>query len=190
MPAFKPHAKDSGKQYDLVPKGPTVARLARIIEIGQQSGKYGTQSKAVFSFSLPSHTMDIGGEKKQRFIGSPFGVNLSNNEGSTIYQYCKSLDPNEESQDLGGLLGRACQIQIAHVPKQKDGSMMDKIDSTSPLLPGLTVPPLDTEPFWFQWDKPNKALVTKIPEFIRNLMKEAIDYPGSAVEVAFLEAGV
>lgn len=179
--SFNPSAPDKGGRasFDLVPEGPTAARCARVIEIGQQESKYGTQDRAVIAFSLPMYHIEINGEKKQRFMSNPFGINMTTNEGSTMYQYTKALNP--QATKLGDFLNRPCQLVVAHY-KKGDGNMGDRIDAVSPIMPGYEVPELDTEPFWFEWDDPNPAVWPMIPEFTKNLIREAKNYPGSKVE--------
>lgn len=179
--SFNPSAPDKGGKMniDLVPEGPTAARCARVIEIGQQESKYGTQNRAVIAFSLPMYHVEINGEKKQRFMSNPFGINMTTNEGSTMYQYTKALNPQATS--LGDFLNRSCQLVVAHY-KKNDGNLGDRIDAIAPIMPGYEVPELDTEPFWFEWDNPTVDAWAMIPEFTRNLIREAKNYPGSKVE--------
>lgn len=178
---FNPSAADSGAKggYEVMPAGPVAARCARIIEIGTQEDKYGRKDKAIIAFSIPGHLIEIDGERKQRFMSNPFGINLSNNEASTMFQYTKALNP--EAKNLGDFLNKTCQLYISHY-KKPDGSKGDQIDSIAAIMPGYEVPELDTEPFWFKWDDPDPALWDMIPDFTKRLIREALNYPGSKVE--------
>ena len=68
--------------------------------------------------------------------------------------------------------------------------MIQKIKQISPLIAGIEVEPLDTDPFWFEWDNPDGDLWVRIPEFQKNLIRgsmdgkilPAVNYPGSLVE--------
>lgn len=178
---FNPSAPDTGPKggYDLVPQGSHMARCARIIELGMQESQYGNHNKVVIAFSLPNVHIDIGGERKQRFMSNPFGINMSNNEASTMAEYTKALNP--QATNLGEFLNRPCQVIVGHY-KKRDGNMGDRIDGVAPLMAGIEVPELDTEPFWFQWDNPTLETWNMIPEFHQNLIKEALNYKGSKVE--------
>ena len=188
--SFNPSAKDDKTvKYELTPVGPTVARCVRVIEIGKQDSKYGVQERCVINFSLPFHFIKLGEEEKQKFISQPFGINMSNNEGSTMAEYVKALNP--EAEDLGGFLDRTCQLNIVHYERRDGKGRGERIDSVTRLLPGIEVPELDTEPFWFSWKDPDPQVWGKIPPFTKSLIQEAVNYPDSKVEamVKQLEGG-
>ncbi len=180
---FNPNDKSSGKgDFELIPKGPHMARCARVIEIGVQSGQYGDQNKAVIVFSLPNVLMKLAdGTEKQRMISNPFGLQISTDEKSNMYKYTKALDPNAEAKCLGDFLNKPCQVVIGH-HVTKEGKVRDRLDSVSPILPGLPVPDLDLEPFWFEWDRPSQEVWKKIPKFTQDLIRAAANFAGSKVE--------
>lgn len=181
---FNPNSKDNKKSFELIPKGPHMARCSRIIEIGiQNSPQYGPSDKVVIAFNLPNVTMTMGdGTTKQRMISNPFGITLSSDEKSNMFKYTKALDPNGEATNLGDFLNKPCQIVIGHHASGKDGTVRDRLDSVSPILPGLPVPDLDIEPFWFEWDRPSQEVWKKIPKFTQDLIRQATNLPGSKVE--------
>lgn len=189
--SFNPNDKNAKKQYDLVPKGPHMARCARVIEIGvQASEKYSDQNKAVIVFSLPNVKIKMAdGAEKQKMISQPFGIQLSSDEKSNMYKYTKALDPNGEAKSLGDFLNKPCQVVVGHY--EKGDRTNDRLDSVSPILPGIPVPDLDLEPFWFEWDKPSQEVWKKIPKFTQDLIRGAVNFPGSRVErmVAADDAG-
>ena len=168
-------------ERELIPEGPHAARCVRVIEIGKQYSQLydSEQNKVVIVFSIPGVTMEILGEEKQKFISNPFGITISNNDRSTMRQYARALCPAGGS-NLGDFLDKPCQIYVKHVTKSD--RTMDRLDSVSPILPGIQVPELDTEPFWFQWNKPDVNHWVKIPNFTQELIKQATNYPGSYVE--------
>lgn len=188
---FNPNQKNSSAvEYELLPKGAHMARCVRVIEIGEQDGMYGKQHKVVIAFSLPNVLMKMSdGSEKQRMISNAFGITISSDEKSTMYKYTKALDPNGEATCLGDFLNKPCQIVIGH--NTKEGKTRDRLDSVSPILPGIPVPELDTDGFWFEWSKPSQEIWKKIPKFTQELIKKASNYPGSKVEkmVACDEAG-
>lgn len=189
--SFNPSAKDSKNiEYELTPEGPTIARCVRVVEIGKQDSKYGVQDRCVINFSLPFHFIKLGDEEKQKFISQPFGINMSNNEGSTMAEYVKALNP--DAQSLGDFLNRPCQLNIAHYDRKDGKGRGERIDSVTRLLPGIEVPELDTEAFWFDWKNPDPKVWAMIPPFTKTLIQEAVNYPDSKVEamVRALEGGV
>ena len=185
---FNPNAQDSSSfERELIPKGPHAARCVRIVEIGKQySPRFDSESdKVVITLSLPHVTVDMGGEEKQAFIGNNFGITKSTNEKSTMRQYVRALDPKGEARRLGDLLEKPCQVYVSH--RTKNDKTYHYIDAVSPLLPGIEVPELDTEPFWFQWENPAVEVWNKIPKFQQDLIKQARNYPGSYVEEMVLD---
>ena len=174
---FNPNAADSF-QRELIPEGAHAARCARIIELGKQESQYGVAEKAVIALSIPSVTVNIGGEEKQALISNPYGITMSNSDRSTMKQYAKALNP--AAQNLGDFLDKTCQVYVKHVDKGE--RVIQKIDSVSALLAGIEVPPLDTPPFWFQWEDPDPEVWVLIPEFQQEMITKAVNYPGSYVE--------
>ena len=185
---FNPNAApEQNFERELIPQGPHAARCARIIEIGKQySPKFDSESdKVVIVLSLPHVMINMGGEEKQAFISNPFGITKSTNEKSSMRQYVRALDPKGEATKLGDLLGNACQVYVGH--RTRNDKTYHYIDSIAPLLPGLEVPELDTEPFWLSWDNPSVDTLRTVPEFQRGLIKQAVNYPGSYMEEAMME---
>lgn len=179
MTQFNPSKKEQKVQFDLIAEGPHPARCSRIIELGDQDSQYGVQTKVVIAFNVTDSFITLAdGSKKQRMISNPFGINMSNNEKSTMAQYTKAINPR--AQSLADFLGRPCQVSVIHY--KKDDTERDRLDSVAPIIPGLEIPELDIEPFWFQFDQPEPELWKQIPEFTQNLIKKAVNYPGSEVE--------
>lgn len=183
---FNPNAKEETNfERELIPEGPHVARCVRVIEIGKQHSELYdvTNNKAIIVFSLPNVIMNFGelGDK-QAFISHPFGITISNNDKSTMKQYVKALDPHGEAQNLGDFLNKACQISIKH-KERTDKPPVAQIDSVAPLLPGLEVPELDTDPFWFKWNQPDPEIYEKLNDFTKDQIKGATNYADSLVQL-------
>lgn len=182
MNEFNPNAKDSGFERELIPAGTHAARCVRVIEIGKQYSKlYDNESnKVIIVLSLPHVLVTVGGEEKQAFISNPFGITISNNDRSSMKQYTRALDPKGEAKSLGDFLNQVCQVLVTH--RQKDDKTYARLDSIAPILPGFPVPELDTEPLWFRWQAPDPEVWKKLPDFQKELIKEATNYHGSYVE--------
>ena len=186
MTDFNPSADDTGPfEFELAPEGPTAVRCARIIEVGEQSSQYGVQNRAVIALSLP-YTFEYKGETKQKMLSNPYGITISNNERSSMRQYTNALNP--DAKNLGDFLNCVAQITVVHRKNKTNDRVSERIDNISPLLPGTPVPELDTEPFWFKWDDPDTLVWSMIPEFTKNLIENAVNYPGSKVEEMVLQA--
>ena len=193
--SFNPNAKPTEVERELIPEGAHIARCVRVIEIGKHLSGFPPQDgkeeypkeKAVIVFSLPNVIREFGdlGEK-QAFISNPFGITMSSNEKATMRKYAKALDPRGESENLGGFVNQPCQLAVIH-KERKDKPPVAVIDSVAPILPGIEVPEADTETFWSRWDQPDVQILRMVPEFTRNLIKEALNYPDSPMERAMLE---
>ena len=103
-----------------------------------------------------------------------------------MYKYTVAMKP--EGHTLGGFINRPVQVNIVHANRKSGEGKYDKIDSVSPVHPSIDVPELDTEPFWYKWDEPEFEIWEKIPEFIQNQIREAVNVPGSPTEVMLGEA--
>jgi hypothetical protein len=191
--SFNPNAKAPSTEFNLIPNGIHAARCARIIEIGKQhSPRYdritetgetipSISDKAVIVFSLSNTTFEYEGlGEKQAFISNRYGVTKSTNDRSTMKQYAKALDPKGVASSLKDFLTKPCQVSIIHV--HKDGKVFANLDSVAPILPGLQIPELDTDPFMFEWDNPNPAYWDLIPEHTKSLILGAYNFKGSRVE--------
>lgn len=179
MPSFNPSAPPT-KTRELIPEGLYPARCSRIIDLGLQPGYEDKPPapKAVIAFNLTTQFIEISGESKQKMISNAFGITLSNNEKSTMYQYTKALNPN--AKELGDFLNCPCMINIVHY-KKKDGSVGDKIDAVTRPMAGLVIDPVDIQAWWFRFDKPDLALWESIPDFQKEIIREAKDFVSSGL---------
>lgn len=182
MSEFNPNAKEGTFERELVPAGAHAARCVRVIEIGKQYSKlYDNESnKVIIVLSLPHVLVNVGGEEKQAFVSNPFGITISNNDRSSMKQYTRALDPTGEAKSLGDFLNKPCQVQVVHKPSGE--KTFARLDSVAPIIPGFPVPDLDTEPLWFRWNQPDPEVWAKLPDFQKELIKEATNYHGSYVE--------
>lgn len=193
--AFNPNAEQTSFEREIVPAGVHAARVARIIEIGEQHSprfdKHDEETgeliksiadKVIISFSLPNVVRNFGDEigDKQSFIGNNWGIKKSVDLKSTMKKYTKAIDPNGECKDYSEWLGRPCQVSVQHT--SREDKTFANLDSVAPIMPGYPLDELDTEPFFFEWDNPDPELWPKIPEFIQERIKDAVNYPGSKVE--------
>lgn len=188
---FNPNAKPENQDRELIPEGPHLARCARVIEIGKHLSGFPPEDgkeeypkdKVVIVFALPNVIMNFGETlgDKQAFISRPFGITMSTGEKAIMRQYSKALDPQGQATSLGWFIDQPCQISVVHKPR-KDKPPVAIIDSVAPCLPGLEVPALDTQPFWFKWNDPDGDTLQLVPPFTRELMTQAVNYPDSRVQ--------
>lgn len=174
------------KDFPIAPEGTTPARLARIVELGTQSTQYGEMKQVVFMYSLPMHQIEYNGEWKQQFIStsrmkvSAFKDPKSGRK-STLMKHVDALD--EGCEDLRELLGKECLLTIIHNQNQDGTRTYANIDNVSKPMPGMNNDQLDTDPLYFDFDNPEAESWDSLSDYMKNIIRTAIDYPGSDVEV-------
>lgn len=162
-------------QQELIEEGLYPARLARVIELGDQEDKYGVKTKVVLAFTIPSETIEIDGEKKQRMMMT-FPLNLTTNPDATLMKYMKALNgTNWES-----VINKPCMIEITH--KEVAGVTRMNITNVVKPMAGLTVAEPDCDVYIFDFENPDKEVFGKLSEFRQDQIKQAVNYHGSAVE--------
>lgn len=179
--AFNVNDKPSMPNQEVIEEGLYPARLARIIEIGDQEDKYGVKNRVVFAFTVPSQTIEIDGEKKQRMLMT-FPLNKTSNPDSTVAKYVKALG----GATWEDIIGKPCMIEITN--KVVNGTPRNNITNVVKPMNGLEVAEPDCDVFIFDYDKPNKEVFEKLSEFRQDQIKQAVNYQGSAVQV-MLEGG-
>lgn len=173
--AFNVNDKPNMPQQEVIPEGLYPARLARIIELGDQEDKYGVKSRVVFAFTVPSQTVEIEGEKKQRMMMT-FPLNKTSNPDSTTAKYVKALG----GATWEDIIGNPCMIEISH--KTVNGVVRANITAVTRPVAGMDIPEPDCDVFIFDFDNPNKEVFDKLSEFRQGQIKEAVNYEGSAVQ--------
>lgn len=179
--AFNANEKPTMPQQEVIEEGLYPARLARIIELGDQEDKYGVKSRVVLAFTIPSQTIEIDGEKKQRMMMT-FPLNKTSNPDATLAKYVKALG----GATWEDIIGKACMIEISH--KVVNGITRMNITNVVKPMNGVEVAEPDCDVFIFDFDNPSKEVFDKLSEFRQGQIKEALNYPGSKVE-KMLEGG-
>lgn len=163
-------------QQEVIEEGLYPARLARIIEIGDQEDKYGVKSRVIFAFTIPSLSIEIDGEKKQRMLMT-FPLNKTSNPDSTTAKYVKALGGATWEE----IIGKPCMIEVTN--KVVSGITRNNITNVVKPMNGLDVPEPDCDVFIFDFDAPDKGVYAKLSEFRQDQIKQAVNYQGSLVEM-------
>jgi len=179
--AFNVNDKPKMPEQELIEEGLYPARLARIIEEGDQKDKYGVKSRVVFAFTIPSQTIEIDGEKKQRMMMT-FSLNKTSNPDSTVAKYVKALG----GATWEDIIGKPCMIEVTH--RTKDGVTRANITNVVKPMNGLDVEQPDCDVYIFDYDSPSKEVFDKLSEYRQERIKGAVNYNGSRVQ-QMLEGG-
>lgn len=172
------NANDKPKQsyeQEVIEEGLYPARLARIIELGDQEDKYGVKSRVVFCFTIPSQTIEIDGEQKQKMMMT-FPLNKTSNPDATLMKYMKAFGAITWEDALGA----ACMIEISH--KVKDGVTRANITNITRPIPGMSIDEPDCDSYIFDFENPSKEVWNMLSEFRQEQVKQAVNYQGSKVE--------
>lgn len=172
--AFNLQDKDK-KVFDLIPEGLYGARLARVIELGVQSDKYGDKDKVLLGFTIPSLTIEHEGEEKQRMIwANNFGLNLTTNKDSTLMKYVNAL--GADATYLKDLLGKACMLEIVHSDPKSDGTQYANVSNVTKPMAGIDIPEPDCDVYMYEFENGEDEIFDKLGEYRQNQIKAAVNF--------------
>lgn len=129
-------------------------------------------------------------EDKPRWMSERFTLNSLDSEMATSTKRYFSIDPeNKFGGDFSQLIGMPCTINVVNKKKKKDGSTYDKIGSISGMREkqAKTLPELVNEPKLFDFDEPDMEVFGSLPQWLQDVIKEALDFEGSNLEKALNE---
>lgn len=172
-------SKPTSAPQELIEEGLYPARLVRIIEIGDQEDKYGVKSRVVFAFTIPSQTIEIDGEQKQRMFMT-FPLNNTANPDSTTAKYIKAFGADLDKDAWNNMLGKPCMLEISN--KVVNGVTRQNITNVVKPMAGVPVAEPDCDVFIFDFENPDKKVFDKLSDFRKDQIKQAVNYEGSAVE--------
>jgi hypothetical protein len=185
--SFNP-SKGETKQR-LLTEGAQPARIARIVDLGTRipfSEEQRPRKHVLISFELASDKVEVDGEEKPAWI-SMF-MPIASGEKSNLFKFMTALGlPTDQDVDPEKLLGKAILLTIQNKEKKsKDGrkETFSKIVSYSGLPKGFesTLSPLVGDSYFFDFDFPDAAIVAKLSDGVKRMIKESLDYPGSSIQ--------
>lgn len=187
MAKFNPQDKsNNGPQIPNPKPGVVPARVARVIEIGEHDTRWGVKDQLFIYMSLPTRLIEAPGsdfDGKQHMVRS-MPLRKSNADGAALMKdFINVIYP--ECSDLAQLLDKPCFVQIENNDVQQGGEVrtFTNIVQVSGVPEGVDVGALDTTPFHFSWEEPDEDVWTNfLWDRVRDKIKSAHNYPGSAVE--------
>lgn len=162
-------------EREIMEEGLYPARLARIVEIGDQDGKFGVKTQVVFFFTIPSQTIEIEGKQMQKMMMT-FPLNQTSNPDSILMKYMKAFGGATWEE----VLNKPCMIEISH--KTVKGEVRDNITNVVKPMNGVEVPMPDCDTYIFDFENPSKDVWDKLSEYRQSQVKQAVNYQGSKVE--------
>jgi hypothetical protein len=193
--------RSSGGKSKFKPQTPVAvgtypARLVSIIDLGVQKRRpWKGEAKDPIAmirctYELTTEFMkDEAGnddETKPRWVSEDFPFYSLNADRAKSTQRYLALDPQ---QSAGGnwpeLLGAAVALTIVHNPNKDDSTIVyANIGATSPIMKGMAVAGLVNDTQMFDFDEPNMDVFNGLPDFLKDKIKGAENFNGSALAQA------
>lgn len=175
----------SGNNYQPIEAGTYPARCYQMVHIGTVTenvmGSEKTLNKVRITWEIPTELKEFkAGEGEKPYVVSK-EFTLSLHEKATLRKFLESwrgknfTDDEAKSFDITKLLGVACMISITHKTTQS-GKTYAEISNVSPVMKGFTVPPQINPSVELNYENFDFNVFNSLPEYIRNKMKESVDY--------------
>jgi hypothetical protein len=178
----------SGKSFDPVPAGNHVARIYSIVHIGHilEDTQWGAKNnnKVRITWELPNETKVFKEEEGARPLSVSRTFNISWHEKAGLRKFVRGLEgKDQETFDLEALLGKVCMLNVSH--NQVGDRTYANIDSAAPLPKGMSEPEAVNEQFILNYtDKWDEARFEKLPDFLKEQMKQSDEYKRKQFEGA------
>lgn len=176
--------------------GTYMARVVGITDLGLQPG-YEYQGKEVeaayqlsITYELVSSFMQDGRPhwvsedvKNSDYFDSKKG------QASKLMKRVYALDPDgsltRDGKELDNLINRPCMVEV-----KLSNTGYPKVNNVTGAPNGIPVAELVNDPFIFNTDEPNVEMFRRFPEFVQKKIVGNLEFPGSKLEIALLEAGI
>ena len=167
-----------------VPAGTHVARCYQIIHIGTILDTYQGEEKLVnkvrLVFELPLETADFGKGEQPFSIGRDFTLSMHEKSGLRAFVQGwlgKSMSDAEANRfDIATLLGHEGMLNVMHRTANTGRTYAD-IKGASPLVKGMTCPPLVNASFLLDYDSEDFDLRFKmLPEWLQNKVSSSKEF--------------
>jgi len=167
-----------------IEEGTYMARIVSIIDLGiqpqtdwQTGEATDPKPRALFTWELPTETIEITNEDgetedKPRWMSKEY--TLSSYEMSNLHKLLVALNKRDIDR-LDQLLDTECMITIGSTVNDNA-----KIVAVVPTPKGMPVPELANEAKFFDFDSPSEELFDLQPDWIKEKIKDAVNYEGFA----------
>lgn len=168
----------------LVPQGTHMARCISLIQLGLQKNDFQEGElieKLWLVFELPEekYVFKEGDEARPFTISKEYSnsMGMKSNLRPIIEGIIGTHLSDEEAYafDLEELIGRACLLTVEQ-GETKNGTISSWIKSTASLMKGMVVPEAYNPTTLLTFEKWNKEIFDKLPDFLKNRIKESKQY--------------
>lgn len=181
-------------QRALPKKGPRPAVLVGLVDVGIQQRTWKDELKKpcrevlpIFELVKDSYETEEGEKHNIRLSPFPLAI-MPGADKSKYVALCKALDPehvvldNKGRGDITKLLGNTCMVNIEHKDPTPEGLVYAKLTGFTQLPEDYPVADAETVPYFFDACEPDPAVAAELPNFIKDYIRESLDYAGSALE--------
>ena len=183
--ALKPPPSNVIPTAPQIAQGIFPARLVSIIYLGQLQNNDKVDTKIRLEWEIIGHTYEAKGKTYDRVIGEDFFFYWLGKDGrSKFAQRCDQLAGVElpEDVDLYDLLGTYCHLNVALNPK--GDKVYTNVGSVKPwTADDGDVPDGQVKLLKFDFDE-NIDNFKILPQWIRNIVGKALDYPNRTAQPA------
>ena len=175
---------NNGSGGQTVPAGTHVARCYQIIHIGTILDTFQGEEKLVnkvrLVFELPLETADFGKGEQPFSIGRDFTLSMHEKSGLRAFVQGwlgKAFSDAEANKfDIATLLGKEGMVNVMHRTANTGRTYAD-IKGASPLVKGMTCPPLVNSAFLLDYDSEDFDLRFKmLPEWLQNKVSTSAEF--------------
>lgn len=164
------------------PEGTHKAVLVQFIELGMQPGYNGgnDEDTVYLTFELPNTFRDDG---NPFLVGRHYTIKYGAKANWTKVLKALLGRTPEIDEVIGpdDLIGEGCQLSIVH-EKRDDGSVVGKIESLMALSHGDVAPKYDSNLLFYDFMKPQKAVLDQLPDFLKDAINKGNPYPEPELE--------
>lgn len=186
MPIKAP--KKEGGDFEIAPAGNHIARLYRIINLGnvpftfQGEGKRGPKVRLYFELSNEMIEYEKDGQK----LTKPFSVSaeytLSMHKKAQLRKIVEgvvgeALDDEEAWEfDIESLLGKVTLLNVIHKASKDGQKTYANIAGTSPLPKGMEAPAIVNQPSILDVNTATLEEIEDLPDFLKDAIKSSTEF--------------
>lgn len=186
MPIKAP--KKEGGDFEIAPAGNHVARLYRIIHLGnvpytfQGQEKRGPKVRLYFELSNESFEYEKDGQTVTRPFSVSAEYTLSMNSKATLRKIVEGVlgesmsDDEAYDFDIESLVGKATLLNVIHKTSKDGTRTYANIAGTSPLPKGMEAPAMVNEGIIEDVTTMTLEQIEALPEFLKDAMKASTEF--------------
>ena len=178
--------KGPSEQREIAKKGPRVAIISGIIDIGVQEQEFQGEKQRDCREFIPILTLvndkytDENGDK-HCMVTSPWPVKIKLGEKANYVKFCKAADPNGEVVpegvgDIAELIGRAVFATMTHTEPTKDGIVYANCKGIQELPEDYPIPEVDITKIVFDCSNPDKEVFDKLWDSTKDKIRKGVNW--------------